>query len=439
MSTSKAQVQSEIQEKTEHLKKLKASPETTKEEIDEVTARLAELRAQAGGKSSGKLILKTAKGTKDYGPQQMALREKVLSIIMDCFKQHGAETIDTPVFELKDFDIAGQYEEMLPDVECVKLIDEILTALKLGDFVIKVNHRLILDGIFAVCGVPAEKFRTICSSVDKLDKASWEDVKAEMVNEKGLANETADRIGEYVKQSGGEALLKTLLSDMILMGNPWAKKGLELMRLFFSYCELFDITPHVSFDLSLARGLDYYTGIIFEAILLGYSSQPIVNGSGEEAGGVGSVAGGGRYDNLVGMFDAKGKSVPCVGVSFGVERIFSIMEGKLTSENCSIRTTETQVYVASAQKGLLQERMKLTSFLWKNGIKTEQPYRSNPKLLAQLQYCEDRKIPLAIVLGQSEMEQGVVKLRDVQSREEEDVPRDHLLGAIRSRLHIPSS
>ena len=90
-----------------------------------------------------------------------------------------------------------------------------------------------------------------------------------MVNQKGLASEAADRIGEYVKQSGGVKLLETLMSDVNLMGNPLAKKGLELMKLFFSYCELYDITPHVSFDLSLARGLDYYTGIIFEAILLG--------------------------------------------------------------------------------------------------------------------------------------------------------------------------
>ena len=127
---------------------------------------------------------------------------------------------------------------MIPDAECVKIVKEILTSLEVGKFVVKVNHRQILDGIFEVCGVSSDMFRTICSSVDKLDKvsslvtveiflvkilyhiillkASWEEVRAEMVNEKGLDPAAADRIGEFVQQSGGSEL-----ADKLTLGkNP---------------------------------------------------------------------------------------------------------------------------------------------------------------------------------------------------------------------------
>ena len=93
---------------------------------------------------------------------------------------------------------------MIPDAECVKIVQEILSAVDVGPFVIKVNHRMILDGIFEVWGVKAEMFRTICSAVDKLDKSPWEEVKREMTEEKGLDEAAADRIGEFVRMSGLE-------------------------------------------------------------------------------------------------------------------------------------------------------------------------------------------------------------------------------------------
>ncbi|XP_009070148.1 PREDICTED: histidine--tRNA ligase, cytoplasmic-like, partial [Acanthisitta chloris] len=239
--------------------------------------KLLEMKEQLrGDEGKTKFVLKTPKGTRDYGPKQMAIRERVFNAIISCFKRHGAEVIDTPVFELKetltgkygedskliydlkdqggellslrydltvpfarylamnkitnikryhiakvyrrdnpamtrgryrefyqcDFDIAGQFDPMIPDAECLKIVHEILSDLQLGDFVIKVNDRRILDGMFAVCGVPDSKFRTICSSVDKLDKVAWEEVRSEMVGEKGLSPEAADRIGEYVQLHG---------------------------------------------------------------------------------------------------------------------------------------------------------------------------------------------------------------------------------------------
>jgi histidyl-tRNA synthetase len=101
-----------------------------------------------------------------------------------------------------DFDIAGDYDTMIPDAEIIRIIDEVFTELKIGGFTIKINHRKILDGLFEVCGVPVEKMRSISSAVDKLDKLPWEQVKQEMVEMKGLEESVADRIHEYVQLKG---------------------------------------------------------------------------------------------------------------------------------------------------------------------------------------------------------------------------------------------
>ncbi|KAH7968702.1 hypothetical protein HPB52_010685 [Rhipicephalus sanguineus] len=435
--------------------------------IDEEVAKLLQLKAQLAEDEPHKFVLKTAKGTRDHMPAQMALREKVFSTIISCFKRHGGEAIDTPVFELKDtltgkygedskliYDLADQggeilslrYDLTVPFARFLAMnkISNIkryqigkvyrrdnpaMTRGRYREFYQCVNHREILNGMFEFCGVPADSFKTICSAVDKLDKLPWEDVRKEMVSEKGLAEEVADNINKFVIKKGGSELVTALLSDD-LATNAAAKRGLEEMRLFFEYCDLYGITNKVSFDLSLARGLDYYTGIIFEAVL---------TDDGQPGETVGSVAAGGRYDNLVGMFDAKGRAVPCVGISVGVERIFTLLEARALAEQAKLRTNETEVFVASAQKQLVRERMKICSELWDHGLKVEHSYKQNPKLLAQLQYCEERSIPLAIIIGESELQKGVVKLRKVATREEFEVPRDKLTTEIRNYLKNMSS
>lgn len=169
----------------------------------------------------------------------------------------------------KDFDIAGQYDPMIPDVECVRVVSEALQVLDLGPYLIKLNHRSLLDGIFAACGVPQSKFRSICSAVDKLDKSPWEEVKKEMTDEKGLDDHIADKIGKYVSRSGGVELIAELRKDKELMKQSAAVQGLDSMELLLKYCNIYKILDKIKFDLSLARGLDYYTGVIYEAILCG--------------------------------------------------------------------------------------------------------------------------------------------------------------------------
>ena len=261
-------------------------------------------------------------------------------------------------------------------------------------YTIKLNNRKILDGIFEVCGVPTDKIRTISSAVDKLDKVPWAEVRKEMTEEKGLAEDVADKIGEYVVQKGQRDLLSKLQADDKLMANETMKAGLAEMDLLFTYLESFEALDYVSFDLSLARGLDYYTGVIYEVVTEGSSgSQVTVAGpqksakksskSSEDADedrssdpsvGVGSVAAGGRYDNLVGMFSGK-KQIPCVGISFGVDRIFSITKMRMAADKNAevVRNNEVDVMVMAfggkGFTGLLPERIRICSTLWKAGIK----------------------------------------------------------------------
>jgi len=495
-------IKNQITLQGEKVRKLKAEKASI-EEITREVSKLLALKAQLPDeKPSGKFSLKTPKGTRDFSPKQMVIRENAFKKIIDCFKRHGAETIDTPIFELKevltgkygedskliydladqggeitalrydltvpfarylamnkissikryqigkvyrrdnpamtkgrfreffqcDFDIAGTYEAMVPDVECVKVVTEILDSLDLGDYIIKINHRRILDGLFEACGVPQSQFRTICSSVDKLDKTPWEEVRNEMINEKCLAADVADKIGKFVLFSGQDELVDELLQNETLTSAKSAVEGLKALKTFFEYAELYNVKHRVKFDMSLARGLDYYTGIIYEAVLTGQNPEE----------GVGSIAGGGRYDNLVALFDGKAKQVPCVGVSIGIERIMAMLEQRQAKTQSQIRTIETQVYVASAQKDLMKHRMALCTQLWDAGIKTEMSYKANPKLLAQLQTCEEQGIPWVIVIGQSELEKGVVKLRNVTSREEVEVERANLTQVLKKQLNSES-
>uniref|UniRef100_A0A182MI58 histidine--tRNA ligase n=1 Tax=Anopheles culicifacies TaxID=139723 RepID=A0A182MI58_9DIPT len=444
------------------------------------------------------LALKTPKGARDHGPKAMAIRQRLLNQMIQVFRKHGAETIDTPVFELKqvlagkygedakliydlkdqggellalrydltvpfaryismnnistikryhiakvyrrdnpqimrgryreffqcDFDIAGTFDPMLPDAECIKVVCEILHDVGVGDFKVKLNHRKLLDGIFQACKVPPEMFHTVCSSIDKLDKIPWDAVRQEMIEQKGMKEETIDRIASYVTLHGGLELLNQLWEDEQLTRIPKACEALEDLQLLFQYCKLLQVANNISLDLSLARGLDYYTGIIFEAVLLSNDDNKL---------SVGSVAGGGRYDNLVGMFNPKRKQhVPCVGVSIGVERLFSIIEAR---SNDTMRTNETEVFVASAHKGLHLRRLEILNKLWTAGFKAEHSYRLNPKLLDQLQHCEELQIPYAIILGDDELARGIVKLREISSRQELEVSLDTLIEELHRRLY----
>ena len=433
--------------------------------------------------SGGKRKPKIAKGARDFNPEQMRIREQVFASIRRVFKRHGAVEIDTPVFELKevltgkygedskliydladqggellslrydltvpfarflamnsvgnikryhiakvyrrdnpqlakgrfrefyqcDFDIAGSFPPMLPDAEVITVATEILSSLPIGKFMIKLNHRKILDAVFEICGVPVEKFRPICSAVDKLDKATWDEVKNEMVEEKGLPAYVADRIGKFVLNSGSPKELWTKLTDEKQFGDhEGAASALQDLQLLFTYLEAMGSLQYVSFDLSLARGLDYYTGVIYEVVLTDGSTQ------------MGSIAAGGRYDNLVGMFSASGSQTPCVGVSIGVERVFTIMEKKAEALGL-MHSSNVQVYIASIGADLIPERMKVARRLWTADVSAEYSNHENPKFKKQLDEALERAIPFMVVFGKEELLKNVVKIKDMKNHEEVEV------------------
>ncbi|KAF5975920.1 histidine-tRNA ligase mitochondrial [Fusarium coicis] len=378
--------------------------------------------------------LKTAKGTRDW-------------TISDVFKRHGGIPLDTPVFELRevlagkygedaklvynvedqggellslrydltvpfarwlamhsnvkqikryqiakvyrrdqpaisrgrlrefyqcDFDIACVYDAMIPDAEILRIIVEVFRALKLG-IVIKLNHRCILDSLFSVAGVPQEKIRPISSAVDRLDKASWAEVKKEMVDEKGLPEGVADKIGEYVKRSGGlREMIDVLKGAKELSAIGQVQSGLADMDLLARYLTAMDVIDSVSFDLSLARGLDYYTGLIYE----------VITSTSDRSTQVASVAAGGRYDNLVGRYGKQ--AVPCVGLSFGVDRVFTILDARQKKNTTDLKS-EADVYIMAAGgkgfDGLLTERMEVARELWDAGIRAEFTAKVKTKML----------------------------------------------------------
>lgn len=427
---------------------------------------------------------KLPKGTRDFGKEQMAVREKAFSIITEVFKKHGATALDTPVFELRetlmgkygedskliydladqggelcslrydltvpfarymamngltslkryqiakvyrrdnpskgryrefyqcDLDIAGQNVRMGPDYEVIEVLVELLDKLNIGDYEIKLNHRKLLDGMLEICGVPAEKFRTICSSIDKLDKQSFDQIRKEMVEEKGLTAEVADRIGNFVKERGPPLELLAKLQDTgsKFLENEGSVHALKDLEILFNALEKSKSINRVVFDLSLARGLDYYTGVIYEAVFKGATQ-------------VGTIAAGGRYDNLIGMFGTK--QVPAVGVSLGIERVFAIMENQI------IRPTETQVLI-----GFLGDDLPLTAELakefWVAGLKAE--FLINKRVMKHIDYAKEYRIPWLVLVGERELSEGVVKLKDFENAKEEVVPRSAIVQELLSRL-----
>lgn len=262
-----------------------------------------------------------------------------------------------------DFDIAGDYALMIPDSEVLSVVCEILQALEIGEFTVKVNHRKFLDAMVELAGCEKRKFKTICSSIDKLDKEPWEKVKKELINQKGLTEEMTDKLHRFVQFQGKPwDLLAELKASKVFEGHESAMKTIDEMEMLFTFLDAMGSLGNIQFDFSLARGLDYYTGLIYEAVLTGSDR--------------GSIAGGGRYDGLVGMFS--GKNIPAVGVSIGIERIFAILERKAEEEK-KVRATKTKILIAQVGKNLTAERMKILGELWRANICAETMYLDNPK------------------------------------------------------------
>lgn len=434
---------------------------------------------------------KLPKGTKDYNPLQMSIKNMAIEKIREIYLKHGAVEIDTPIFELKetltgkygeegnkliydledqggellslrydltvpfarymglnalqkckrfhigkvyrrdqpnlnkgrfrefyqcDLDIAGKTQGMLADAEVLLIMHEIYSCFDIG-FKIKISHRLLLEAIIECSGCELEKFKTICSSIDKLDKEPWAAVEKELVAEKGLSQGQVDKLKVFVLHSGEtRELIDKLEQERLFGDNPKAAKSLAELRELQGYLDTFGVNHDIVFDLSLARGLDYYTGLIYEAVLVGES-------------GLGSIGGGGRYDYLIGMFSTH--QIPAVGLSIGIERLFIILEKKYQEK---VRAVETEVFVASIGKGLVNHRVELVGLCWKNGVKAETMYEIDPKPDKQLKQALENKVPFLLWIGEDEIQKEEVKVKCTYTKEEEVVKRQALVPRLQELI-----
>lgn len=334
-----------------------------------------------------------------------------------------------------DFDIAGEYDSMVPDAECVALLMESLDALEVPQFLVKLNHRRLLDAMFQACGVAAADFATVCSSIDKLDKLRPAQVADELIVTKGQSAEVVNKLLSLLKCAHAAATSVTATLDWLRNSADFAfvrdseqsklacAAALTDLDLLVKYVDAFGCLAgeRLRIDLSLARGLDYYTGIILEAVCIDSNGV-----------GVGSIAGGGRYDELVGMFSSR--KVPSVGFSLGVERIFTILDEIAKKAKRERRPDHTDVFVIGPGENQTTTRMAVLAELWRADIAATMYTGNNPKMPMQLKKAG--KVPLVLIAGEDELQKGVVVLKNnlVEREPTVTVPRAQLADAVRKAL-----
>lgn len=308
-----------------------------------------------------------------------------------------------------DADVIGS-DSMLNEFEMVQLIDEVFSALGISVSTL-VNNRKILYGIAEVFGC-SDKFTEITVAVDKLDKAGVESVRNEIVDKGISETDAAGLLDVFCDKADTNTLLQKL--DTLFSGSEIGRTGLVEFRELIRYCDTADLATPVKLDLSLARGLNYYTGAIFEV-----KANDVV---------MGSVCGGGRYDNLTGIFGMPG--VSGVGISFGADRIFDIMlQEKLFPESI-----ETPARVMFANFGKVEElhALALISELRKNGVSATL-YPDQAKMKKQIQYAADLKIPFLAMMGEDEIKNKQLSLKNLATGQQQTIEIQHVADFLSSK------
>ncbi len=305
-----------------------------------------------------------------------------------------------------DVDVIGT-RSLLCEVELVEIVERVFRALGIR-VALKMNNRKILYGIAEAIG-HADKMMDITVAIDKLEKIGLENVKAELL-ERGLEQEAVDRLQPILELSGDNRQKLGKLRE-VLSSSETGLKGIEEMETIFGYVERLDIDLKVELDLSLARGLNYYTGAIFEVKALDFA--------------IGSICGGGRYDDLTGIFGLPNLSG--VGISFGADRIYDVMTGlELFPEevNCTTRVLFTNLGTAeeAAVLPLLRE-------LRGAGI-TAEIYPEAGKMKKQMEYANRRGIPYVVIVGSQEIESGAATIKEMRSGDQRQVPFAELVQAL---------
>jgi histidyl-tRNA synthetase len=304
-----------------------------------------------------------------------------------------------------DADIVGS-RSLINEVEFVNIYNEVFTRLKIDGFEVRINSRKILTALAELCGGP-EKMLDITIAIDKLDKIGWEGVKKEL-SAKNLSEPQISIIENYLKIDGTNEEKISRLNELFIHSET-GKNGIEEMRFVLSLTSnnATSARPPIA-DLTLARGLNYYTGIIFEA-----RAPASVK--------IGSIGGGGRYDDLTGLFGVPG--IPGAGISFGVDRIYDVMD-ELDLFPSDI-TDYTKVLFMNLGMEESKFAYKLLQSLRQKGIPAEL-FHEPAKMDKQFRYAEKKNIPFVVIIGSKEIESKAVTVKDLRSGEQKTVSLENL-------------
>ncbi len=305
-----------------------------------------------------------------------------------------------------DADIVGS-DSLLNELELLQIANEVFKRFGIR-VCIKLNNRKVLAGIAEVVGAP-EKIVDITVAIDKLDKIGLEKVNQELLA-KGLTEENVNKLQPILALSGNNNEKLAQLKD-VLANSEIGLKGVAELETLFGYTANLDFTAELELDLTLARGLNYYTGTIIEVKALDVQ--------------IGSITGGGRYDNLTGVFGVDGLSG--VGISFGADRIYDVLNQLDLYPKTTVN--QTQVIFLNFGEKEMEYCIPLLAQLRAAGISTE-IYPDAVKFKKQMQYANDRNIPFVAIVGESEMAENVIMLKDMTTGNQEKV----LINDIISKL-----
>ena len=309
-----------------------------------------------------------------------------------------------------DVDVIGS-DSLIGELELIQIAAEVYRRLGIR-VCLHINNRKILAGIAEVIGAP-DKMIDITVAIDKLDKIGVEAVKNEL-KERGLSDEQVEALQPILNQESGIKNQDKLASlKEFLAGSEIGLKGVEEMEEVFDLIEATDVKLNIELDLCLARGLNYYTGAIFEVKAL--DAQ------------IGSITGGGRYDNLTGIFGLPG--VSGVGISFGADRIYDVLtELDLFPKELQ---SATQILFAVFGEEELHYALRWAKELRAQNIAVE-VYPEPTKMKKQMGYADSKQIPFVAIVGSDEMAQNKVMVKEMSTGEQQLVTLDELLSAIKN-------
>ncbi|MBT3384273.1 MAG: histidine--tRNA ligase [Prolixibacteraceae bacterium] len=305
-----------------------------------------------------------------------------------------------------DVDVIGS-NSLLNETELVQIIDDVFTSLNIKT-VVKINNRKILAGIAEVIG-ENDRIIDITVAIDKLDKIGLAKVNVEL-SEKGVSDEAILKL-QPILALEGNCDDKIAQLEVVLNTSEVGMKGVNEIKLLFAYLNNLSLKTDVELDLTLARGLNYYTGAIFEVKAKDFD--------------IGSICGGGRYDDLTGIFGLP--NVSGVGVSFGAERIYDILSQQDLFPSDSLETTKV-MFVNFGEKEEVYCLPVLTD-LRKNGINTE-IYPENAKMKKQMNYANKKQIPFVVLAGESEMSKNRFTLKNMTSGDQKSVTAKELINIL---------